>query len=139
MTDQLPKIGVGALIFKDSKVLFGLRKGSFGAGEYGTIGGHLEYLESFEGAIRREIREESGLEVDNLRFLCVTNSRHYTPKHYIDVGFLADWMSGEPEVLEPDYRESWGWYDLNDPPQPLFRFISNYLEAYKTGRSYFDA
>jgi len=139
MTDSVTKVGVGALIIKDGRALFSLRKGSFGAGEYGTIGGHLEYLESFEEAILREVREEAGLEINNLRFLCLTNSRQYLPKHFVDVGFVADWVSGEPKVLEPEYHENWSWHDINEPPSPLFGFISNYIEAYKTGQILSDA
>ncbi len=137
--DLRPKVGVGALIFKDGKVLFGKRKGAHGQTEYGTIGGHLEHLESFEDAIRREIREESGLEVQNLKFLCVCNVIKYDPKHYIDISFTADWKSGEPRVLEPEFRESWEWHDLDDLPEPLFEFVKLYLEAYKTGKNFFDA
>ncbi len=138
MSEERPKVGVGVIIFKDGKLLLGKRKGSHGEFEFGPGGGHLEYMESFEDGIRREIREENGIELENLRFLCVSNVVQYAPKHYVDVAFVADWKSGEPKVLEKDRFESWGWYDLDNLPEPLFVFLKNYLEAYRTGRVFFD-
>jgi 8-oxo-dGTP diphosphatase len=139
MDQGRPKVGVALLIMKDGKILLGKRKGSHGAGEYAGVGGHLENLESFEECALREMREEAGpLVVTNLRFLSVTNLRAYAPKHYVDIALVADWISGEPQVMEPDKLESWQWYDTNDLPSPLFGAVSNYLKAYKTGKTYFQ-
>jgi 8-oxo-dGTP diphosphatase len=146
MEENKPKVGVGIMILKDGKVLLGKRKGSHGAGDYAFPGGHLEYLESFEDCARREIREEAGIEVKNLKMLCVSNITEYKPKHYVDVGMIAEWESGEPKVLEPDKRESWDWYPLDNIPEPLFFICRHYFEAYKTlqpglgqaGKNFFD-
>ena len=134
-----PKVGIGALIFKDGKVLMGKRKGNHATGVYGSVGGHLEHLESFEQCIRREAKEEAGIEIENIRFLCLSNFKTYAPKHYVDIGLIADWKNGEPQIMEPDRLESWGWYDVDHLPLPIFDVMENYFEAYKTGKSYFDA
>ena len=65
--EQKPKAGVGIMVLKDGKVLLGKRKGSHGEGEYAFPGGHLEYMESFEDCAKREVREECGVEIENLR------------------------------------------------------------------------
>jgi len=31
-----------------------------------------------------------------------------------------EWVSGEPQVLEPDEVDSWGWYAWDRLPAPLF-------------------
>ncbi len=54
--EQRIRIGVGVMIFKDGKVLAGRRKGAHGEGTWAWPGGHLEYMESFEGCARREVR-----------------------------------------------------------------------------------
>ncbi len=131
-------VGIGVMVMKDGKVLLGKRKGSHGEGEYAWPGGHLEYMESFEHCAKREVREETGLEVTNVRFLRLYNLKTYAPKHYVDIGLLADWQSGVPAVLEPERIESWKWYSLDQLPAPLFSTIPSYLEAYRTGRNYFD-
>ena len=132
------KVGIGVMVFKDGKVLLGKRRGSHGQGEYAWPGGHLEYMESFEQCAKREVREETGIEVTNVRFLRLMNLKHYAPKHYVDIGLMVDWLSGEPKVMEPDRIESWGWYDPEHLPWPLFNTIESYLEALKTGKNYFD-
>ena len=126
------------MVLKDGKVLIGKRKGSHGAGLYGLAGGHLEYMESIEECARREVKEETGIEIKNVRFLCVANVKTHTPKHYLDIGVVADWESGEPEVLEPHKCEGWEWYGLDAIPQPLFDPTPRYIEAYKAGKNFFD-
>jgi len=137
MKEDHAKVGVGVLILRDGKVLWGKRKGSHGAGTYGIVGGHLEYGETAEQAILRELAEECGIKVKNLRFLCVSDFLTYFPKHYLDVGFVAEWESGEPQVLEPDKLEAWEWRNIDDIPDNAFLPCVGYIEAYKTGRNYF--
>ena len=137
--EQKPQVGVGIVIFKNGKILLGKRKGAHGAGEYAGPVGHLEHLESIEECAKRETREETGMEITNIKFLCVSNLKKYAPKHYLDIGFTADWVSGEPQVLEPEKRERWDWYSLDNIPEPLFGVEPNYLEAIKTGRTFWDA
>lgn len=134
-----PKVGVGVMIMKDGKVLLGKRKGSHGAGEYAWPGGHFEYMESFEQCAKRETVEETGMEIENIRFLRLLNLKVYAPKHYVDIGLIADWKSGEPKIMEPDKTEGWDWYDIDNLPGPLFSTIPTYIEAYKTGKNFWDA
>jgi 8-oxo-dGTP diphosphatase len=140
MEQTLPKVGVGIFLIKGNKILLGKRKGSHGAGEYALPGGHLELHESFEECVLRELAEEAGVavKIKHPKFMCVTNMRKYAPKHYVDIGMLAEWVSGEAEVAEPDKKESWEWYDLNNLPSPIFGCLMNYIEAYKTGKTYFE-
>jgi 8-oxo-dGTP diphosphatase len=133
-----PKVGIGVMIFKNGKVLLGKRKGSHGAGEFAFPGGHLEYMESFEDCAKRETMEEAGITIKNIKFLCTSNIIAYKPKHYVDVGIIADWESGEPKVLEPEKRESWDWFDIDKIPEPLLYICKLYFRAYKTGENYFD-
>ncbi len=133
-----PKVGVGVMILDGNKVLLGKRKSSHGEGEYAYPGGHLEYMESFEECAKREVKEECGLEINNIRFLRLKNATEYKPKHYIDIALVADYVSGTPEVLEPNKCESWGWYDLDDLPNPLFEFCISAFESLKSGQNYFD-
>lgn len=138
LTDY-PRVGVGVMVMKGDKVLMGLRKGSHGAGQYAWPGGHLEYMESFTHCAQREVREETGVEIENVRFLRLLNLKDYAPKHYVDIALIADWKSGEPQVLEPHKCAGWDWYDIDELPQPLFSTIVTYIEAYRTGKTFFDA
>jgi 8-oxo-dGTP diphosphatase len=138
--DELrPLVGVGVTILRDRTVLLGRRRGSHGAGEYSTPGGHLDHLESFEQCARRETREECGLEIAEVRFQFVANVTTYAPRHYVHIGLLADWVSGEPRVLEPEKCDGWAWWPLDAPPGPLFEMTRLALDALRTGMTSFDA
>lgn len=136
--NQHPRVGIGVMIFKANKVLLGKRKNSHGEGAYAWPGGHLEYMESFEDCAKRETTEETGMKIINVKFLRLMNLKDYAPKHFVDIGLIADWQNGEPQILEPEKCEGWDWYDIDNLPQPLFSTIPSYIEAYKTGKNYFD-
>jgi 8-oxo-dGTP diphosphatase len=136
---ERPLVGVGVLVMKDGQLLLGRRRNAHGAGEYASPGGHLEHLESFEACARREVREETGLELGEVRFLRLLNTTQYAPRHYVDVSLVADWKSGEPQVLEPHKVERWDWYPLDALPSPLFGTVQTSVEALRTGRCFWDA
>jgi 8-oxo-dGTP diphosphatase len=138
MNEYRPKVGIGVMIFKNGKVLLGKRKGSHGGGEYAFPGGHLEYMESFEQCARREVREECGVEIENIKFQLLSNVTAYAPKHYVHIGLIADHKSGEPEVLEPEKCDSWGWYALDKLPTPLFVACKQSLDCHASGTQYCD-
>src|SRR5438105_3422238 len=89
------RVGIGMVVFKDNKILLGKRKSSHGAGEYAGLGGHLEFGESIEQCAKREAMEEAGIEIGNIKFLCLSSLKKYLGKHYIDIGLKVDWQSGE--------------------------------------------
>jgi 8-oxo-dGTP diphosphatase len=84
------------------------------------------------------VKEETGIEITNIRFLRLMNLNGYTNKHYVDVALVADWHQGEPMVIEPHKCDGWNWYYIDELPEPLFGTIASCIEAYKTGRNYFD-
>jgi 8-oxo-dGTP diphosphatase len=138
MLDNRPKIGIGIMIFKENKILLGKRRGSHGAGEYAFPGGHLEYMESFSECAIREINEECGIEIQNIRFQFLANVTKYYPKHYVHINLLADWAKGEPKILEPNKCEKWAWYDLCNLPTPLFEMSKMAVKSYLTNTNYYD-
>ena len=140
MNEELrPKVGVGVMILKNNQVLMTKRKGSHGAGEYSFPGGHLEYMESFEDCAIRETMEEAGIEIKDIRFLFIANVKKYAPKHYVHIGMIAQWGSGEAMVMEPEKAEEWKWYSLDELPEgDIFEFCKLSFEAYKKNKNYYS-
>ena len=138
--ENKPKVGVGVMILKEGKVLLTKRKGSHGEGQHSFPGGHLEYLESFEECAVRETAEECGIKIKDIKFLYLTNSTKYAPKHYVHIGLMAEWESGEPQVLEPEKAEEWVWYEIEEALKlPLFEFCKYSFNAHKKGIVYYPA
>lgn len=114
-------VGQAAIIMREGKFLMIKRAGKHGPGTWSVPGGWQEVGETFEEAVRREVKEEVGCEIKNLRFGAVTNN--YFPDegvHSVSVFTLADWASGEPENLEPEKCEELRWVDYDSLPSPLF-------------------
>ena len=134
MNTQRPIVGMGVLVVRGQQVLLGQRCGSHGAGFYAAPGGHIEWGESLAATARREVLEETGLTIINLRLLCVGNywfERTEGARHYVDVDSLAEAPDGEPQLREPDKCAGWAWYDVNALPAPLFIVTQRMIEAWQ--------
>lgn len=137
MEHVLPKVGAGVVIIKDGMTLLAKRKGAHGAGTWGSMGGHVEFGETPIEAVQREAKEELGIEIGNVQFASCMNLLR-DGKHYVDVSFIAEIISGDPTIQEPDRIEEIGWYPLEQLPSPLFEPVRIVLEAIKTGDRYFE-
>jgi len=127
---------MGVLVMRRGRVLLGRRRGSHGEGYYAAPGGHIEFGESFEQAARREVREETGLEIADLKLLSIGNyvfKREDGERHYIDVDFVCEALTGEPQLAEREKCDGWDWYDLDDLPQPLFIVTRRMIESLRSG------
>jgi 8-oxo-dGTP diphosphatase len=112
-----PRVGIGVMVIKDGKVLVGRRKGSHAAGLLSFPGGHLDWNETWEECLFRELREECGpnfkvrvrtFPVQNAVFVTNDVMKNYD-KHYITIFMVADWVAGEPVNAEPHKCEGWNW------------------------------
>lgn len=137
--DDTIKVSVACFVFKEGKVLLGKRvDDSHGNGDYSCGGGHVEFMENLADAARREIEEEWRISIGQPEFLCMTNLRKYSGKHYVEVIFKADWKSGEPSPEQEGEFDGYDWYDLDNLPSPLFAGVVNGFAALKTGQKYFE-
>ena len=85
-TPRLPVATVGGLIFDDAGRLLLVRTNKW-SNLWGIPGGKIEWGESSERALLRELQEETGLEVDDVRFVLVQDAIH-PPEFYKDAHFL---------------------------------------------------
>ncbi|MBU3965464.1 NUDIX domain-containing protein [Patescibacteria group bacterium] len=128
--NERPKVGVGVIVIRNGKILLGKRKNAHGEGAWCYPGGHLEYGESWEECSRREVMEEAGIEIGNIRFGIATNDIFEDEqKHYITICMIVDFTSGVIKVMEPDKCEKWGWFEWDKLPQPLFLTIINQIKV----------
>jgi 8-oxo-dGTP diphosphatase len=129
MENKQVKVGVGTFVMRDKEILCGLRKGSHGEGTWCFPGGHLEFGETWEACAAREILEETGLTATNFRHVATTNDVFEVEgKHYITIFMMADYVSGEAGIMEPEKCTKWKWFHWNNLPSNIFLPTKNLRE-----------
>jgi len=112
-----PVVGVGAVILQDDRVLLVRRGREPLKGIWSLPGGVLELGESLEAGIRREIREEVGLEVEvgpvvEIFERITPDDRGDTRYHYVLIDYLCRPTGGT--VLAGDDAEDARWFELHE-------------------------
>lgn len=114
-------VGCGALIVNDKNETLLLKRGVKSKNEGGfwsQPGGAVEFGEAVEEAVKREIREELGVEIDLIRFLCFTNHIiNSENQHWVTMSYLGKIIKGEPQNLEPRKIEEIKWFSLDNLPE----------------------
>lgn len=130
-----PGVGVLVILKYNNSLLLGKRKGSHGDGEWCFPGGHLEMYETPEEGGKRELLEETGIDISNIQAIDYgyTNDIFYkSEKHYITIYNLYNIENIiQPILKEPDKCYQWEWFDIGNLPDPLFLCVTNFLEKYK--------
>lgn len=83
------------------------------AGRHGIVAGFVEPGESLEEAVRREVWEEVGLDIDDVRYF---GSQAWPFPHAIMIGFTAKHAAGEIELRDGELAAA-GWFALNALPK----------------------
>lgn len=99
------------LVWRDDELLLA-RSPHFVKGMYSALAGFVEPGESIEQTVRREIREEVGIEVGEVRYF---GSQPWPFPNSLMIGFLAEYESGELRV-DPDEIEDAKWFSLDELP-----------------------
>ena len=133
-------VGVGAVIMGDDGRVFLALRGREARNERGKWefpGGSVEFSETLETALAREVREEFGFEVDVVDLLDVVD--HIIPgekQHWVSPTFLCRIKSGVPRILEPHKCDAIAWLAVDEIPVDELTIASRKsLESLKRRRS----
>jgi len=133
-------IGVGVMLLREGKTLLGKRsvnpeKASSFAHAEGTWtlpGGKMDFGETFEQTATREVEEETGIKVKNLKLVSITNDVAGNA-HFVTIGLTTADFAGEAETREPEEITEWKWFPLEKLPSPMYfiseKMIRNYRES----------
>ncbi len=128
--NKMPMVGVGVIITRGEKILLLHRHHAHGEGTWSPPGGHLEFGESPEECARRETWEETGLEVANVHFKCLTNDIFTVEgMQYITIWMEGTGDAGEAVVNAPEEASEVGWFRWDRLPEPLFLPLQNLLSG----------
>lgn len=110
-------VSVDAVIIQNNQVLL-IRRGKDPFKDFwGTPGGYVGWDESAEDALRREVKEETGLEDANVKFVTVSSDPKRHPQQVINLVFLVTVKNGQ--VKHGDDTLDARWFDSNDLPKQL--------------------
>ena len=135
------KIGIGVMLLDDGKILLGHRAtnkkdtgGIYETDCWALPGGKQEYDETFFEGAKREVKEETNLDIDKLELFGVADDIQ-PDRHYITMHVIAREFSGKLKVMEPGSEDEWRWFSLDKLPDNLYspaeKFIKAYLESKK--------
>ncbi|MEG2803564.1 NUDIX domain-containing protein [Stenotrophomonas sp.] len=119
---QQPRLGCGAVIQRaDGAVLLVQRGRPPEQGHWGLPGGKVDWMETVEAAVVREVQEETGLQVVIERLLCVVD--HFEPalaQHWVAPVYLARSVDDRPaRCCEPEALLAVQWFRPDALPAPL--------------------
>lgn len=128
-------VGVGAIIINDLGELFLAKRGPKAKNErflWEFPGGTVEFGEKLADALRREMREEYGIEIEVGPLLDVID--HILPdegQHWVSPTYLCKIRAGVPQIKEPEKCSEIGWFPLDQVPQELTMISRENLKHYK--------
>ena len=98
-------------VVRDDRILLA-RAQRFAPGLYSVLAGFVEPGESLEECVAREVREETGVEVKNLRYF---GSQPWPFPHSLMIAFTAEYAGGEIRIDESELVDA-GWYAADALP-----------------------
>jgi nucleoside triphosphatase len=105
-----PEPTAGTLIFNPAGEMLLLKSDKW-KGKYVIPGGHIELGERADEAARREAKEETGLDVEDLEFLCwqefVYDDAFWKPMHFIFLDFIC--KTKGTQVILNDEAQAYRW------------------------------
>jgi nucleoside triphosphatase len=112
---QYPEPTVGALIFNAEGKLFLMSSHKWKC-KWVVPGGHIELGERMEDALRREVKEETNLDIYDIQFLCfqefLYDERFWKPSHFIFFDYVC--RTDSTEVTLNDEAEEYVWVTLDE-------------------------
>ena len=126
--------GVGLLVFNDErKILMQLRSDY---NEWGFPGGAMELGESFEDVAKRELKEETNLEADELKLIRVLSGKE-TYREYPNGDKLYDITAiyvvkkyHNDIMINDNESDKLEWFDINNLPKNMTKYTQNYLNKF---------
>lgn len=138
---QFPEPCVGALIFNKEGKIFLMKSHKYN-NQYVIPGGHVELGETMEDALKREIKEETGLKIYDLEFLghqeFIFDKVFWKKKHFIFLDFAC--KTDSPKVVLNGEGQEYLWVTIKEalslPVEPYtIKTIQTWLEKKESEKS----
>lgn len=130
MIQKEPRIGVGAAIIKDNKILLIRRVKAPEADHWALPGGKVDLFETCEHAVTREAKEEINVEIQNPFLLTLMDMwDEEKTHHWVAPIYLVTEFIGEPAIQEPHKHSGLDWFAIDDLPSPCAKAVKDAVSA----------
>jgi len=100
------------------------RKAEWAPGRYALVAGFVDNGESLEGAVRREVKEEVGVDVDDIQYV---GSQNWPFPSQLMVGFVARYVGGDVTVDREELEDA-RWFPKGQlPMRPSRHSIAGFI------------
>jgi len=137
-----PLATVGALIFNARNEVLLIRTHKW-SDKWGIPGGKIKRGEKAVAALRRELREETGLNITDIRFVlvqdCISSKEFYRNAHFVLLNYTCRATARNPQVVLNEEAQAYQWLPLaqarklklNKPTQVLLAAVATQRPARK--------
>ncbi|NQU78589.1 NUDIX domain-containing protein [Candidatus Woesearchaeota archaeon] len=125
-------VGCGAIIINENDEVLLVKRSAQSRTEpeyWSRPGGEVDFGEAVEDAVVREVKEETSINVEILKFLEITQVLD-DKKHWIALGYLARYLSGEVQNLEPEKHDAIKWFPLSQLPDKITSYTRNAITVH---------
>lgn len=130
-----PRPTVSAIISRDEKILLSHRLADPFKGMWDLPGGFMEEKESPEDGMKREMREELGIEIEMGKLIGVFGPTSYPfdgqELDNVDIYYEVEIISGEPAAMTGSDVMEIDWFDPNNLPPMAFETNVKAIELWK--------
>jgi 8-oxo-dGTP diphosphatase len=132
ITYRNPAVGVAVIVLDGDTILLGRRSRGPYAGRWCIPCGYVEWDEEVHDAARRELREETGLEVEVAEVVAVHSNFHDRARQTVGVWFRGRVVGGAPRA--GDDLDQVGYFSLDHPPELAFPTDARVIAALGAAR-----
>jgi len=112
------------VLVRDGDRVLLARKAGWAPGRYALVAGFVDNGESLEGAVRREVKEEVGVDVTDIQYV---GSQNWPFPSQIMIGFVARYAGGEISI-DPEELEDARWFPCRElPRRPSRHSIAGFI------------
>jgi 8-oxo-dGTP diphosphatase len=129
-------VSIGAVIINSKNEILLLKRSQNAKNEKGkweAPGGAVEFWEKREQAVKREMKEELGVDIEIIDILQVVDEiLSKDRQHWVGTSYLVKIKGKQkPQIMEPKKHDAIGWYSLDNLPSPMSWVTKSDINSYK--------